>query len=163
MMVGALFRLNDKVTDYIPEFQDGKSDITIRNLMTHFSGLQPDVAYTYKRNPDWFDKPRPYLDGLRVAIIPSAAQQLAQFTAGNLDQAPVEVSITEQSVSDALAVPVNALVALAGAGYAVEEVEANGTHRLVPVTPGLFDDTQGLVQVAGSGLAVGQLVVVPAS
>ncbi|HEY1342696.1 MAG TPA: exo-beta-N-acetylmuramidase NamZ domain-containing protein [Bryobacteraceae bacterium] len=37
------FRLNDKVTDYIPEFQGGKSAITIRNLMTHFSGLQPDV------------------------------------------------------------------------------------------------------------------------
>ncbi len=37
------FRLNDKVTDYIPEFQGGKSDITIRNLFTHFSGLAPDV------------------------------------------------------------------------------------------------------------------------
>ncbi len=37
------FRLNDKITDYIPEFQGGKSDITIRNLLTHFSGLQPDV------------------------------------------------------------------------------------------------------------------------
>ena len=31
------FRLNDKITDYIPEFQGGKSDITIRNLFTHFS------------------------------------------------------------------------------------------------------------------------------
>jgi len=37
------FRLNDKVTEYIPEFQGGKSDITLRNLFTHFSGLQPDV------------------------------------------------------------------------------------------------------------------------
>ena len=40
--------------------------------------------------------------------------------AGNLDQAPVEVSITDRSVSDALVVPVNALLALAGGGYAVE-------------------------------------------
>ena len=37
------FRLNDRVTDYIPEFQGGHSTITIRNLFTHFSGLQPDV------------------------------------------------------------------------------------------------------------------------
>ena len=37
------FRLNDKITDYIPEFQGGKSDITLRELFTHFSGLQPDV------------------------------------------------------------------------------------------------------------------------
>src|SRR5260370_16506175 len=37
------FRLSDKVTDYIPEFQGGNSDITLRQLFTHFSGLQPDV------------------------------------------------------------------------------------------------------------------------
>src|SRR5260370_17968984 len=37
------FRLSDKVTDYIPEFQGGKSDITLRQLFTRFSGLQPDV------------------------------------------------------------------------------------------------------------------------
>ena len=37
------FRLTDKVTDYIPEFQGGKSDITLRQLFTHFSGLAPDV------------------------------------------------------------------------------------------------------------------------
>ncbi len=37
------FRLSDKITDYIPEFQGGKSDITLRQLFTHFSGLQPDV------------------------------------------------------------------------------------------------------------------------
>jgi uncharacterized protein YbbC (DUF1343 family)/CubicO group peptidase (beta-lactamase class C family) len=37
------FRLNDRVTDYIPEFQGGGSPITLRNLFTHFSGLEPDV------------------------------------------------------------------------------------------------------------------------
>ncbi len=36
-------RLNDRVTEYLPEFQGGKSDITIRHLMTHFSGLRPDL------------------------------------------------------------------------------------------------------------------------
>jgi len=40
------FRLNDKITDYIPEFQSGKSEITLRQLFTHFSGLQPDVPLT---------------------------------------------------------------------------------------------------------------------
>lgn len=83
--------------------------------------------------------------------------------AGTLDQAPVQVSIVTASVGDVLAVPVNALVALAGGGYAVEEVAGDGTHRLVGVTPGLFDDAQGLVQVSGGGLAAGQRVVVPAS
>ncbi len=35
-------RIDDPVTKYIPEFLGGKSDITIRLLMTHFSGFQPD-------------------------------------------------------------------------------------------------------------------------
>ncbi len=35
-------RLSDPVTNYIPEFQGGKSDITVRDLMTHFSGFRPD-------------------------------------------------------------------------------------------------------------------------
>jgi peptidoglycan hydrolase-like protein with peptidoglycan-binding domain len=82
--------------------------------------------------------------------------------AGTLDQAPVDVSITGASVRNVLAVPVNALLALAGGGYAIEEVEIDGRHQLIAVRPGLFDDAQGLVQVSGSGLAAGQRVVVPA-
>jgi hypothetical protein len=41
-------------------------------------------------------------------------------------------------------------------------VAANGTHRLIPVELGLFDDADGLVQVTGSGVAAGQRIVVPA-
>ncbi len=44
------FRLNDRVTEYIPEFQGGESPITIRELMTHFSGLRPDVPLTPELN-----------------------------------------------------------------------------------------------------------------
>jgi uncharacterized protein YbbC (DUF1343 family)/CubicO group peptidase (beta-lactamase class C family) len=37
-------RLNDPVSKYLKEFaQNGKQDITIRELMTHFSGLPPDL------------------------------------------------------------------------------------------------------------------------
>jgi uncharacterized protein YbbC (DUF1343 family)/CubicO group peptidase (beta-lactamase class C family) len=36
-------RIDDPVTRYLPEFQGGKSDIEIRDLMTHFSGLRPDL------------------------------------------------------------------------------------------------------------------------
>ncbi|HUQ49319.1 MAG TPA: serine hydrolase domain-containing protein, partial [Terriglobales bacterium] len=38
------FRLNDPIAKFIPEFgKNGKQDITIRQLMTHYSGLRPDV------------------------------------------------------------------------------------------------------------------------
>jgi hypothetical protein len=82
---------------------------------------------------------------------------------GRLDQAPVDVSITTATVRNVLAVPVSALLALAGGGYAVENVEPSGDHRLVAVSVGLFDDAAGMVQVSGAGLAEGQRVVVPAS
>ena len=37
-------RLNDPVAAYLPEFaQNGKGQITVRELMTHFSGLHPDL------------------------------------------------------------------------------------------------------------------------
>jgi Putative peptidoglycan binding domain len=81
---------------------------------------------------------------------------------GQLDQAPVTVSIVSQSVANVLAVPVNALLARPG-GYAVEVAGAGNARRLVGVTPGLFDDDAGLVQVTGPGLAAGQHVVIPAS
>src|SRR5262249_13037788 len=80
---------------------------------------------------------------------------------GRLDQAPVDVSIVTASVPSALVVPVNALLALANGGYAVEAVESGGVHRLVAVELGLFDDADGLVQVTGAGLHVGMRVVVP--
>src|SRR5690242_15767871 len=53
------YRLNDKVTDYIPEFEGGRSDITIRNLLTHFSGLRPDLDL----KPAWSG----YQTGIRLA------------------------------------------------------------------------------------------------
>jgi uncharacterized protein YbbC (DUF1343 family)/CubicO group peptidase (beta-lactamase class C family) len=37
-------RLNDPVSKYLPEFaQNGKHDVTIRQLVTHYSGLAPDL------------------------------------------------------------------------------------------------------------------------
>lgn len=40
-------RVNDPVAKYIPEFaQNGKEDITIRQLLTHYSGLAPDIDLT---------------------------------------------------------------------------------------------------------------------
>ena len=37
-------RLNDPVAAYLPQFaQNGKQDITIRELLTHYSGLRPDI------------------------------------------------------------------------------------------------------------------------
>jgi hypothetical protein len=82
--------------------------------------------------------------------------------AGTLDQAPVTVNVTTATVKDALVVPVGALLAQSSGGYDVEVVGTGNTRRLVPVSVGLTDDANGLVQVTGA-LTPGQRVVVPAS
>jgi multidrug efflux pump subunit AcrA (membrane-fusion protein) len=79
---------------------------------------------------------------------------------GNLDQAPVNVNITDQAVHGVLAVPINALLALAEGGDSVE-VTSGGARRLVAVQTGLFSDT--MVEISGPGIAEGMLVEVPSS
>jgi hypothetical protein len=81
--------------------------------------------------------------------------------AGHFEQAPVSVNILSAHATGVLAVPVIALVALAGGGYAVDVIGAHGSGHLVPVSTGIFSDT--LVQVTGPGLAAGQEVEVPTS
>jgi hypothetical protein len=83
--------------------------------------------------------------------------------AGALDEAPVTVNITTQSSrGPVLAVPVTALVARSPQGYVVEVVGPGNARSWVPVTPGIFDGANGLVQVTGA-LTPGQRVVVAAS
>lgn len=80
--------------------------------------------------------------------------------ARGLDQVPVEVAITDTVHRDALAVPIAALLALAGGGYAVA-VDEGGSRTLIPVTPGIFD--RNLVEVSSSRLQPGMRVEVPSS
>jgi uncharacterized protein YbbC (DUF1343 family)/CubicO group peptidase (beta-lactamase class C family) len=50
-------RMNDPVAKYLPEFaQNGKDDITVRQLLTHYSGLAPDIDLL----PAWEGKDTAY-------------------------------------------------------------------------------------------------------
>ena len=57
--------VDDPVTAYLPEFQGGQSNITIRNLLTHYSGLRPDLDI----DPAWSG----YDTGIRKALIDKPA------------------------------------------------------------------------------------------
>jgi uncharacterized protein YbbC (DUF1343 family)/CubicO group peptidase (beta-lactamase class C family) len=64
-------RLNDPVAAYLPEFaQSGKADITVRELLTHFSGLAPDL-----------DLKEPWQG--RTAAFSMAMRQKPQFPPGS--------------------------------------------------------------------------------
>ena len=58
-------RIADPVTAYLPQFQGGNSAITVRDLMTHFSGLRPDLDL----EPAWSG----YETGIRRALIDKPA------------------------------------------------------------------------------------------
>jgi peptidoglycan hydrolase-like protein with peptidoglycan-binding domain len=73
-----------------------------------------------------------------------------------LDQAPVDVGFARERSQDALAVPVTALLARSGGGFAVE-VASNGSRRLLPVELGT--SAEDYVAVSGDGLREGMTVV----
>jgi uncharacterized protein YbbC (DUF1343 family)/CubicO group peptidase (beta-lactamase class C family) len=63
-------RMDDPVTKYLPEFQDGMSPITVRDLMTHFSGLRPDLDI----DPPWGGNGSGYETGIRKALADKPAR-----------------------------------------------------------------------------------------
>jgi hypothetical protein len=73
--------------------------------------------------------------------------------------ASVDVLFTAGLRENVLVVPVAALLVLQEGGFGVEVVSA-GTSSYVPVRTGLFAD--GLVEVAGDGIAEGTVVGMPA-
>ena len=98
-------------------------------------------------------------NGSQPATVPALVSLDHPSVAAHLDAAPVTVNVIDRRVSGVLAVPVTALVALAGGGYGVW-VEAGGSRHIVAVTTGLF--ANALVQVTAIQLHAGDLVEVPA-
>ncbi|GAA2608552.1 peptidoglycan-binding domain-containing protein [Paractinoplanes durhamensis] len=96
--------------------------------------------------------------GNQLPSVPATVTLGRQIAAAGLDQAPVEVQVATASAANVLAVPITALVALAGGGYGLYLLD--GGRRLVGVEPGLFADT--LVEVRGD-LREGATVEVPAA
>ena len=99
-------------------------------------------------------------DDVGDATIPAYISLDDPKKARGLDRAPVQVDITTEGVQSALSVPVTALVGKSGGGFAVEVVRAGGRRELVAVELGLFDTTDGRVEVEGD-LHEGDEVVVP--
>jgi hypothetical protein len=85
------------------------------------------------------------------ATIPVTIKIVGRHPVAGLDQAAVSVNFEQQVEKNVLSVPVTALLATAGGGYAVQE--AGTPHRLLAVTPGLF--AAGYVQVSGADIYSG--------
>jgi hypothetical protein len=89
--------------------------------------------------------------GSSASTVPVTITLSGHQTRAGLDQAAVSVNFTKAMARNVLSVPVTALVAIAGGGYAVQE--ATAPHNLIPVTTALF--AAGYVQISGSGIYPG--------
>jgi peptide/nickel transport system substrate-binding protein len=68
-----------------------------------FDSWTPDIGFVLKKNPDWFEKGRPYVDEIHWNVLSDTARMRAEFTAGHLDI---------MGDSDGLPIPINDLPAL---------------------------------------------------
>jgi peptidoglycan hydrolase-like protein with peptidoglycan-binding domain len=156
-----LVKAGDRVTVTLPDGATTTPGVitSVSSVATQGSGGSGGQAGGGSANPASGSSAAP---GGGTAPSPATVQMTVRLihpgAAGNLDQAPVTVNVVSAQARNALAVPINALVALAGGGYAVEMVDGAARH-LVAVQPGLFSDT--LVQVTAPGLAAGMKVEVP--
>ncbi|WP_327710988.1 peptidoglycan-binding protein [Streptomyces sp. NBC_00464] len=96
--------------------------------------------------------------GSGTATLPVTLKVKEQKKLGRYQAAPVDVTLAAESRKDILAVPVNALVARKGGGYAVQAVTAGGVENH-PVKLGLF--ANGLVEISGDGITKGMKVGIP--
>jgi multidrug efflux pump subunit AcrA (membrane-fusion protein) len=95
------------------------------------------------------------------ATLPVTIRLRSARGAGGLDEAPVSVALARTTRRNVLAVPVQALVARSGGGYAVRVVRrsATGGSVEVPVEPGLYAD--GWVELLDGDVRAGDRVEVP--
>lgn len=91
---------------------------------------------------------------LLATVVPDEAGALLDLREG----ADVDIEVFDASRQDVLAVPVTALLAREGGGYAVEVQRSGGRLEVVRVSPGLYANE--LVEIR-SGLREGDRVVVP--
>jgi peptidoglycan hydrolase-like protein with peptidoglycan-binding domain len=114
---------------------------------TEFRGSVRSVGRSIKSDDDQDAAGDNATPMLTVTVRPHRAADVA-----DLDSAPVQVRFSSGLRHGVLAVPVSALLALRGGGYALQRPDGS----LVAVETGLF--AGGLVEVKGTGLSAGMRV-----
>ncbi len=92
-------------------------------------------------------------NGSNPPTIPVTIALSGHINGAGLDQAAVSVNFAQAKATGVLSVPVTAILATPGGGYAVQ---AASSHRLIPVTTGLF--AAGYVEISGAGIYPGLAV-----
>ena len=124
-------KVGAKATVVLPDTKEIKAKVT---------ALSRSIPTGQGANPGAENSP----PTLSIRVQPLRAADVAK-----LDSAPVQVRFSSALRQGVLAVPVAALLALSGGGYALQRADGS----LIAVETGLFAD--GLVEVSGDGLTAG--------
>jgi hypothetical protein len=139
-------RLGDGVTVEMP------SGSTVNGRVTAVSPVaSPSNPNNANSNTNGSSNGGSSNSGSSRSTIPVTITLAGRHSGAGLDQASVSVNFAQAKAKDVLSVPVTALLATGGGGYAVQE--AGPPHRLIPVTTGLF--AAGDVQISGAGIYPG--------
>jgi Putative peptidoglycan binding domain len=103
--------------------------------------------------------PRRNGSGPNATLILDVTVAITTVPPAGLIEGPANVDVTNSVQKGLTMVPLRALVALEGGGYAVSVVDKTGVSKYVAVATGVFQD--GWVQVTGK-ISAGDLVQVPA-
>jgi hypothetical protein len=157
-----LVHVGDRVQIQLPQGQNTPGRVTQIGADTTQPAGQGNAADSAGANPGAgaAGGDGPTTQSGPTATVPVTISLDRPADARGLDHVPVEVSITDTVHRRVLAVPIAALLALAGGGYAVA-VDDAGSRNLIPVTPGIFGGN--LVEVDSSRLRAGMRVEVPSS
>lgn len=104
------------------------------------------------------DTPRRNGTGPSAELVLDVTVAITSVPEDGLIEGPANVRVTDETRSGLTMVPVRALVAVAGGGYAVSVIDDAGASTYVAVDTGLFQD--GWVEVTGD-VAPGDTVEVP--
>jgi hypothetical protein len=111
---------------------------------------KPSSVINLKRNPDWYEKDRPYYDGMDLFIVSEYATGLAQFRAGNLgyyvdlkseDVIPTKKAVPSIVMLQKAAFEDRGAVSQVGLGYkgASPFLDEGAASRFHAVRPGPLD------------------------
>jgi hypothetical protein len=135
------------------DLPDGRT--TVAGRVTHIDTVATAVPSSQPGTPST----NPTNNGPQATV--NLTITLEHFaTQESIDQEPVTVQLTDKRVKSVLAVPITALLALAGGGYGVK-VQNGPTSEVIAVRTGLFANT--LVEISGPGITTNTVVQLPAS
>jgi peptide/nickel transport system substrate-binding protein len=85
----AVFYLGGNLGAWISPKEHAETDLAKTKMIGSgpfiHEAFESGVSLTFKKNPDYFDKPYPYFDNVKVFIVTDTAKRAADFSAGSVD------------------------------------------------------------------------------